>query len=141
MHPPPPEAPFAEKMAYYRTQHTSAGVRTTHLAGVPVIAVGIPLIVARPVVGVAMFVAGWVLQIFGHIAFEKNMPSTHKGWITYQLTCVIDVCEMYGEMLARRSQRKAIRRAERAEAARRTAQAHIARRAKHAMQSFTIPIE
>ena len=51
------------------------------------------------------------MQILGHKLFEKNLPSTHKGWITYQLTGVIDVCEQYGEMLARtariRSQRKA----------------------------------
>ena len=49
---PPPEAPFAKKMAFYRSQHTSKGVRVTHL-----------------------------------------------------LTGGIDVCEQYGEMLARRSQR------------------------------------
>jgi hypothetical protein len=71
---PRPEAPFADKMAYYRTQHTSKGVRATHLVG--------------------------------HRLFEKNLPSTHKGWITYQLTGVIHACEQYGEMLARRSQRK-----------------------------------
>jgi hypothetical protein len=110
MQTPPPEAPFAEKMAYYRTEHTSRGVRNTHLVGLPVIAFAMPLLVTRPVVGVAMFVGGWVLQIFGHVVFEKNLPSTHKGWITYQLTGVIDVCETYGEMLARRSARKVTRR-------------------------------
>jgi hypothetical protein len=62
---PNPEAPFADKLAYYRTEH---------------------------------------------VAFEKNAPPTPKGWITYQLTGVIHVCEMYGEMLARRG-RKALRRA------------------------------
>ncbi len=54
-----------------------------------------------------MFIGGWAMQIIGHRLFEKNLPSTHKGWITYQLTGVIHVCEQYGEMLARRSQRKA----------------------------------
>ncbi|WP_218014523.1 DUF962 domain-containing protein [Mycolicibacterium palauense] len=104
---PPPEAPFAEKMAYYRTQHTSRGVQATHLVGIPVIAAGLPLIAARPVIGLAMFCGGWAVQIFGHIVFEKNLPSTHRGWITYQLTGVIHVCELYGEMLARRSSRHA----------------------------------
>ncbi|HEY2199864.1 MAG TPA: hypothetical protein VGH69_19590 [Mycobacterium sp.] len=42
---------------------------------------------------------------------NKMAPSTHKGWISYQLTGVIHVCEQYGELLARRSQRKAARRA------------------------------
>jgi hypothetical protein len=103
---PPPDAPFAEKMAYYRTQHTSPGVRLTHLIGTPVIAVGLPLVVAKPRVGVSMFVGGWLLQIAGHRLFERNLPSTHKGWITYQLTGVIHVCEQYGDILARRSQRR-----------------------------------
>lgn len=104
---PPPEAPFADKMAYYRTQHTSKGVKTAHLVGVPIIAAGLPLMFAKPKVGAPMFFGGWTIQILGHRLFEKNLPSTHKGWITYQLTGVIDVCEQYGEMLARRSQRKA----------------------------------
>jgi hypothetical protein len=108
---PPPEAPFSEKMAYYRTQHTSRGVKVTHMIGTPVIAAGLPLLVAKPALGVPMFVGGWLLQIAGHRLFEHNLPSTHKGWITYQLTGVIHVCEQYGELLARRSGRKAARKA------------------------------
>jgi uncharacterized membrane protein YGL010W len=107
---PPPEAPFAEKMAYYKTQHTSRGIRFTHMIGIPVIAAGIPLLAAKPRFGLPMFVGGWLLQIAGHHFFERNLPSTHKGWITYQLTGVIDVCEQYGELLARRSQRKVARK-------------------------------
>lgn len=58
---PTPDAPFSEKMAYYKTQHASRGTRFTHMIGT--------------------------------------------------LTGVIHVCEQYGELLARRSQRKAARRA------------------------------
>ncbi len=104
---PPPEAPFAEKMAYYRTQHTSRGVKLTHLIGTPVIAFGLPLVFFKPRVGLPLFGGGWVLQIIGHRLFEHNLPSTHKGWIIYQLAGVIHVCEQYGDMLARRSQRRA----------------------------------
>src|ERR1700729_1997875 len=100
---PAAAAPFSDKMAYYRTQHTSRGVRFTHMVGTPVIAAGIPLLFAKPRAGVPMFA--------GHRLFEHNMPSTHKGWITYQLTGVIHVCEQYGKLLARRSQRRAARRA------------------------------
>ena len=39
---PAPDAPFSEKMAYYRTQHVSRGVRITHMIGTPVIATGMP---------------------------------------------------------------------------------------------------
>jgi hypothetical protein len=56
-----------------------------------------------------MFVGERALQIMGHRVFEKNLPSTSKGWTTYQLTGIIQVCEEYGEMLARRSQRRAAR--------------------------------
>jgi len=106
---PAAAAPFSDKMAYYRTQLTSRGVRLTHMVGTPVIAAGIPLLFAQPRAGVPMFVGGWLLQIAGHRLFEHNMPSAHKGWITYQLTGVIHVCEQYGGLLARRSQRKAAR--------------------------------
>jgi hypothetical protein len=57
--------------------------------------------------GAPLFVGGWLLQIAGHRLFEHNLPSTHKGWITYQLTGVIHVCEQYGELLTRHSRRKA----------------------------------
>jgi len=105
---PAADAPFSEKMAYYyQSQHLSRGVTITHMIGVPVIAAGIPLLVAKPRVRAPMFVSGRLLQIAGHRLFEHNLPSTHKGWITYQLTGVIHVCEQYGELLTRRSRRKA----------------------------------
>lgn len=107
---PAADAPFSAKMAFYRTQHTSRGVRRTHMIGVPVIAVAMPLLFARPRVGIPMFLGGWIFQIAGHRVFEHNIPSTHKGWITYQLAGVIHVCEQYGELLERRNQRKAARR-------------------------------
>ena len=107
---PTPDAPFSDKMAYYRTQHTSHGVRIAHMVGMPVIAAGMPLLFAKPRAGLPMFLGGWLLQIAGHRFFERNLLSTHKGWITYQLTGVIHVCEQYGELLARRSQRKAARK-------------------------------
>src|SRR3974377_147438 len=72
---PPPEAPFADKMAYYRTQHTSKGVRATRLIGTPIIAAGMPLMFAKPKVGATMFIGGWAMQIIGHRLFEKNLPS------------------------------------------------------------------
>src|ERR1700751_699021 len=95
---PPAAAPFADKMAYYRTQHTATGVRATHLVGTPIIAAGLPLLCAKPKVGAAMFVGGWATQIIGHRLFE-NLPwthKTHKGWIPYQLPGAIHVCEQYG---------------------------------------------
>lgn len=108
---PSPAAPFADKTAY-RTQHTSRGVNLTHQLGTPIITVDMPLVFAKPRLGIPMFIGGWALQILGHRVFEKNSPSTSEGWITYQLTGMIHVCEAYGEMLARRSQRRLARRGE-----------------------------
>ena len=85
-------------------------MRAAHLIGTPIIAAGLPLLFAKPRVGATMFAGGWAMQILGHRVFEKNLPSTHKGWITYQLTGVIHVCEQYGELLARRSQARARKR-------------------------------
>jgi uncharacterized membrane protein YGL010W len=52
---PPPAAPFADKLAYYRTQHTSKGTKASHLVGTPIIAAGLQLMFARPRVGATMF--------------------------------------------------------------------------------------
>ena len=76
---PATDAPFSDKMAYYRTQHTSRGARLTHMVGTPVIAAGIPLLFTKPRAGLPMFLGGWLLQIAGHRFFEHNLPSTHKG--------------------------------------------------------------
>lgn len=107
---PSPAALFSDKLAYYRSQHTSRGVHITHQIGTPIITFGIPLVFAKPRLGIPMFVVGWTLQILGHRIFEKNLPSTPKGWITYQLTGLIHVCEMYGEAVARYHQRRAAQR-------------------------------
>lgn len=107
---PPDSASFAEKLAFYRSQHRTRGNRSAHLIGVPVIVFGLPLVAVKPRVGVVMFVGGWLVLIGAHRFIEGNMPSTHRGWLTYQLTGVVDVCETYGQMLARRAERRAARR-------------------------------
>jgi uncharacterized membrane protein YGL010W len=71
---PASDAPFSEKMAYYRSQHLSRGVTITHMIGIPVIAAGMPLLLAKPRVGATMFFGGWLLQIAGHRFFEHNLP-------------------------------------------------------------------
>jgi len=91
--PPPADAPFEEKMAYYRSQHTTAGVRATHLVGIPAVTVSLPLMLGRPRVGVPMFLGGWALQVLGHKVFEKNSPALTKGFLTYQFCGLAFWCE------------------------------------------------
>jgi len=47
--------------------------------------VSLPLLVARPRVGLSTLLAGWGLQIVGHRVFEKNSPALKNGPVTYQL--------------------------------------------------------
>ncbi len=91
--PPAADAPFEEKMAYYRSQHTTAGVRATHLVGIPAVAAAMPLALARPRLGVPLFLGGWALQVLGHKVFEKNSPALTKGLVTYQLCGLAFWCE------------------------------------------------
>jgi uncharacterized membrane protein YGL010W len=91
--PPPADAPFEEKMAYYRSQHTTAGVRATHLVGIPAVAAAMPLVFGKPRVGVPMFLGGWALQVAGQKVFEKNSPALTKGLLTYQLCGLAFWCE------------------------------------------------
>lgn len=97
---PPREAPFAAKMAYYRSQHTTRGIRLTHLVGVPGVAASLPLIPLRPRVGIPLFVGSWAVQVAGHVIFEKNSPALTKGFLTYQACGLAFWCEEIGELLA-----------------------------------------
>jgi uncharacterized membrane protein YGL010W len=100
---PPRSASFEEKMAYYRSQHTTPGVRATHLVGIPAVAAALPLMVGRPRMGVPLFIGGWALQVIGHKVFEKNSPALTKGLFTYQFCGLAFWCEEMAELIAGRS--------------------------------------
>ncbi|MDQ2961149.1 MAG: DUF962 domain-containing protein [Candidatus Dormibacteraeota bacterium] len=100
---PPRSASFEDKMAYYRSQHTTRGIRATHLVGIPAVAAALPLMAARPRVGVPLFLAGWTLQIIGHKVFEKNNPTLTKGFFTYQFCGLAFWCEEMADLVGGRS--------------------------------------
>jgi uncharacterized membrane protein YGL010W len=100
--PPPRTASFADKMAYYRSQHTTKGVRATHLVGIPGVAFSMPVIAARPRVGVPMFLASWALQVAGHMIYEKNSPALSKGFFTYQFCGLAFWCEEMVDLVSGR---------------------------------------
>jgi uncharacterized membrane protein YGL010W len=97
---PPADAPFAEKMAYYRSQHTTKGVRLTHLVGIPGVAFSMPVILVKPRLGVRVFALSWALQVLGHKVYEKNNPALTKGFLTYQLCGLAFWCEEVAGLLA-----------------------------------------
>jgi uncharacterized membrane protein YGL010W len=100
--PPPRSASFAAKMDYYRSQHSTRGIRATHLVGIPGVAFSIPLLVARPKVGVPAFGLSWALQVLGHTVFERNSPALTKGFFTYQLCGLAFWCEEVADLIAGR---------------------------------------
>jgi uncharacterized membrane protein YGL010W len=100
--PPARDASFDAKMAYYRSQHTTKGVRATHIVGIPGVAFSMPLIFGRPKVGIPMFLASWALQVAGHVVFEKNSPALSKGFFTYQFCGLAFWCEEIVDLLAGR---------------------------------------
>jgi uncharacterized membrane protein YGL010W len=89
--PPPRSAPFSAKMDYYRSQHTTKGVRATHIVGIPGVAFAIPVVFARPRVG---------LQVAGHMIFEKNSPALSKGFFTYQFCGLAFWCEEMVDLIS-----------------------------------------
>ncbi len=101
MAPPPATASFHDKMAYYRSQHTTTGIRATHLVGIPTVAVSLPLLLAKPRTGAKAFAAGWALQVAGHKIFEKNSPALKNGPITYQLCGLAFWCEEVVDLISR----------------------------------------
>ncbi|MGC8461800.1 MAG: DUF962 domain-containing protein [Candidatus Dormibacteria bacterium] len=99
--PPEPSAPFAEKMEYYRSLHTSIGVRATHLIGIPTVAASLPLLLIRPRLGLKLFAGGWALQVAGHVIFEHNSPAVRSGPVSYQLVGLAFWAEEATNLIAR----------------------------------------
>lgn len=98
--PPDASASFAEKMDYYRSQHTTKGIRATHLVGIPGVVLSLPLLLAKPKKGLRLFTLSWGVQVLGHKVFEKNNPALTKGFLTYQLCGLAFWCEEMVDLLA-----------------------------------------
>ncbi|EIV93441.1 DUF962 domain-containing protein [Frankia sp. QA3] len=99
---PDRSAPFAEKMAYYRSQHTGRAIRLTHLVGIPGVAFSLPVVLARPRIGLPVFAASWAVQVAGHVLFEHNRPALTEGPLTYQLCGLAFWCEEIADLLGGR---------------------------------------
>jgi uncharacterized membrane protein YGL010W len=72
-------------IAEYARAHQHPMNRLTHLFGIPMIAVSLPLFLVAMFVptlwpwAIGLFTAGWVLQFIGH-AFEGKPPEFFKDW-------------------------------------------------------------
>lgn len=72
-------------VAAYASSHQTRVNQLTHLFGIPMIAVSLPLIVLSFFVSgvwpwaLGLFVGGWMLQFIGH-AFEGKPPEFFKDW-------------------------------------------------------------
>jgi uncharacterized membrane protein YGL010W len=58
----------------YRQDHQHPVNRALHTIGIPTIVASVFVFPLNPILGVAMFVIGWILQFVGHV-FEGKAPS------------------------------------------------------------------
>ena len=65
---------YAETLEYYKSQHTTMGCKITHMIGVPMIALSVPMLLISPRRAANLLAGGWALQFIGHYVFEKNSP-------------------------------------------------------------------
>jgi uncharacterized membrane protein YGL010W len=65
---------YAETLEHYRSQHTTLGCKLTHMVGVPMIALSVPMLLISPRRAANLLAGGWALQFIGHYVFEKNSP-------------------------------------------------------------------
>lgn len=61
-------------LKYYRSQHKTLGCKITHLVGVPMIVLALPMLLFDRRRAFSLFGLGWFLQFLGHYVFEKNKP-------------------------------------------------------------------
>jgi hypothetical protein len=82
---------------FYESTHQDPINRALHMAGIPLILGGAIGLVAMPrysppwIVAAASFGAGWVLNIVGHAAFEKNRPAFSDDPLSFVAGPVWDV--------------------------------------------------
>lgn len=97
---------FESTLAYYKSQHKTVGCKITHMIGVPMIAVSVPMLIFRPRRALNLFLWGCLWQVIGHWAFEKNKPvltsSGHKAPLV-MLAALVYVTEGWINFLSGKS--------------------------------------
>jgi uncharacterized membrane protein YGL010W len=58
----------------YQRDHTHPMNKATHMIGIPMIIVSLGFMFFNPIVGISLFVLGWIFQFIGH-AFEGKAPT------------------------------------------------------------------
>lgn len=72
-------------IADYALSHQNRVNQLTHLVGIPMIAVSLPMMLLSIFIGglwswaIGLFIVGWILQFVGH-AFEGKPPEFFKDW-------------------------------------------------------------
>jgi len=70
-------------MAQYDHEHTNPWNKFLHAVGIPIILAGIVLLVMlRWRLGLALFIAGWIMNFLGH-RIEGNKPAFFQGLIYF----------------------------------------------------------
>jgi len=67
-------ANYEKRLAYYQSQHRSVGCKVTHMIGIPIIALSVPMLFFRPKLSLQLHLIGWILQFIGHYVYEHNKP-------------------------------------------------------------------
>lgn len=65
---------FQSTLAEYRSQHSTKGCRITHMIGVPLIALSVPISLFNRRLATSFFVVGWIFQFIGHFVYQHNRP-------------------------------------------------------------------
>jgi len=94
---------FEQQRERYRTNHQSLGCRVTHMFGIPMLALSIPMLIVSWQWTLGLFVAGSILQLLGHFVFEGNKPVlASEGRSRFTIVyAVIFVAEEWRDLLTR----------------------------------------
>jgi hypothetical protein len=96
---------FQQYQRMYREQHSTLGCKITHMFGVPLIALSLPMFLVHWPTALTMAVIGWILQFIGHYVFQKNSPVFFGNPLnpyTY-ITAVLFVADEWYRLLSGKS--------------------------------------
>ena len=70
---------YERLLSDYRMDHRNVVNKVFHFLGIPLIVVSLLIIAIDWRWSLGLFLIGWILQISGHLVFEKNRPAFTKN--------------------------------------------------------------
>ena len=78
---------YERRLAYYQSRHRTVGCKFTHMFGIPMIALSIPVLFFNRKLALKMHLGGWILQLIGALRLRAQPASFTRVKRPARFTC------------------------------------------------------